>query len=627
MVVLGPGPRESKDAAEVVSEEEHPAMAAIGTLKPVLHGAHGGAGLEERDVFSAPPAAPPHRRPIRLVPHVDWDLDEVAGAGPHLLEVPGLAAEGSNKGFVLGVPDEVVRPAKGVSASGLAQRQATKAASLGDSANAPDHLLRKNGLGHAPPGEACVEARHGVGPLVAPAALQKNHEPGKGPHLDADGLPQRYARVAGHLDKLVDGVEYREHRPLRETAEGGMAHEDLHHPAVHGEPAATGAESSTNSRPPRGGDSSAKLHEVDVRAEGFYLEGADLRLMNDEAKRRQVSNHGIECGPRLLLSSGEGSEVVDVNVEPHPLDHVNANQSTSLGGKLERAAVVDELCLRHRTRDRSLADALAEKQGPREPHRQRASPQPHEVLSSEPPSADDVPGHAKLGSGEAIRKSEPSPKLVVDAHMMKSILDVADGKGHGRPARLVGVTPHNFCAAEPFSGEERNARRRGKTSVRPTRIQDESNALSPLLVYEKYPYELSWVGADDGELDVIQTFHEAHVVPPALLQHRVNIADDGAVQRIQKLDLLVGAQHALDTVQKGACSGPYNIAGKRGLRHVTGHGEQRGLVRGEGTLGRGVAIIAGTASEDLTERPFPTAWVEATLVHAVEDVVDGSNLQ
>jgi hypothetical protein len=44
-------------------------------------------------------------------------------------------------------------------------------------------------------------------------------------------------------------------------------------------------------------------------------------------------------------------------------------------------------------------------------------------------------------------------------------------------------------------------------------------------------------------------------------------------------------------------------------------------------LGRGVAIIAGTASEDLTERPFPTAWVEATLVHAVEDVVDGSNLQ
>jgi len=73
--------------------------------------------------------------------------------------------------------------------------------------------------------------------------------------------------------------------------------------------------------------------------------------------------------------------------------------------------------------------------------------------------------------------------------------------------------------------------------------------------------------------------------------------------------------------------GPYDIAGKKGLRHVTGHGKQRGLVRSEGTLGRGVAIVAGTASEDLTKRPFPTALVEATLVHEVEDVVNGSDLQ
>ena len=96
-------------------------MAAIGTLKPMLHGAHGGAGLEERDVLRAPPSAPPHGRPVRLVPHVDRDLDEVAGAGPHLLEVPGLAAESPNESLVVGVPDEVVGPAEGVSTSGLAE--------------------------------------------------------------------------------------------------------------------------------------------------------------------------------------------------------------------------------------------------------------------------------------------------------------------------------------------------------------------------------------------------------------------------------------------------------------------------------------------------------------------------
>ena len=75
------------------------------------------------------------------------------------------------------------------------------------------------------------------------------------------------------------------------------------------------------------------------------------------------------------------------------------------------------------------------------------------------PAADDVSRNTELARADAKRKSEPSPKLVVDAHVMESVLHVADGKSNGGAACLVEVTSRNLSATQSLGREERDAGR------------------------------------------------------------------------------------------------------------------------------------------------------------------------
>ena len=96
-----------------------------------------------------------------------------------------------------------------------AKRQASETAPLGNSANAPHHLPREDGLGHAPAAEAGVKTRDRLGPLVLPASLQEKHEAGEGAELEPHGLPKRDALVAGNPNELLHGVEDCERNALR----------------------------------------------------------------------------------------------------------------------------------------------------------------------------------------------------------------------------------------------------------------------------------------------------------------------------------------------------------------------------------------------------------------------------
>ena len=146
----------------------------------MLHCSHGRPGLEQRDVFGAAPLAPPHGGPHLLLPHVDGDLDEVPGAGPHVLEPAGLSGGRPNKGSVVGIPDEVGVAAKGVSPRRCAQRQLAEARTLWNSPNAADEFRVEESFGDAPAGEAGVEARHPAMPAVTPPPPEINHDPRKG---------------------------------------------------------------------------------------------------------------------------------------------------------------------------------------------------------------------------------------------------------------------------------------------------------------------------------------------------------------------------------------------------------------------------------------------------------------
>ena len=89
-------------------------MAAVVLLQSMLNGSDGGAGLEQRDVFRAAPAAPSDGRPHALVPHIQRDLDEVARGRPHVLELSAFADESAHERLMVRVPDEVGVPIESV---------------------------------------------------------------------------------------------------------------------------------------------------------------------------------------------------------------------------------------------------------------------------------------------------------------------------------------------------------------------------------------------------------------------------------------------------------------------------------------------------------------------------------
>ena len=103
-------------------------------------------------------------------------------------------------------------------------------------------------------------------------------------------------------------------------------------------------------------------------------------------------------------------------------------------------------------------------------------------MSLRPPNY--TAGDSELAGADAVGEGKEPPQVVIDSHVVESILDVANGEGNTAGGGV--AVSDDLSPAEPFGRKKRESQRRCKPPVRLPGVENGADVLLALLVYNKY---------------------------------------------------------------------------------------------------------------------------------------------